>query len=114
MHVKVKMVTGDHTAIAKEIAGKLDLGTNIVPASQLCSKDLTEEASEKMLEQADGFSEVFPEHKFQIVKRLQAKKHIVGMTGDGVNDAPALKQADIGIAVSNATDAARAASDLTF
>ncbi|MCB1074527.1 MAG: plasma-membrane proton-efflux P-type ATPase [Simkania sp.] len=112
MHVKVKMVTGDHTAIAKEIAGKLDLGTNIVPVSQLCSKDLTEEASEKMLEQADGFSEVFPEHKFQIVKRLQAKKHIVGMTGDGVNDAPALKQADIGIAVSNATDAARAAADL--
>lgn len=112
MHVKVKMVTGDHTAIAKETAEKLDLGTNIVPASELCSKEVSDEVSEEMLEHADGFSEVFPEHKFQIVKRFQAKKHIVGMTGDGVNDAPALKQADIGIAVSNATDAARAAADL--
>ncbi|HPE84862.1 MAG TPA: plasma-membrane proton-efflux P-type ATPase, partial [Chlamydiales bacterium] len=99
--VDIKMVTGDHTAIAKQIAGKLDLGTSIAPFNATLD-----------LEQADGFAEVFPEHKFAIVQKLQEKKHIVGMTGDGVNDAPALKQADIGVAVSNATDAARAAADL--
>ncbi len=66
------------------------------------------------IEQADGFAEVFPEHKFSIVKVLQARGHITGMTGDGVNDAPALKQADVGIAVSGATDAARAAADLVL
>lgn len=110
--VKIKMVTGDHTAIAKEISEKLDLGTNILPAKELQRKDLPEKTIEEELDKADGFAEVFPEHKFEIVKRLQEKKHIVGMTGDGVNDAPALKQADIGVAVSNATDAARAAADL--
>ncbi|MEM7174629.1 MAG: plasma-membrane proton-efflux P-type ATPase [Chlamydiota bacterium] len=110
MGVHVKMVTGDHTAIAREIATKLDLGSQILPASQLTAKDDRETA--RTLEQADGFSEVFPEHKFEIVKRFQQDKRIVGMTGDGVNDAPALKQADIGIAVSNATDAARSAADL--
>ncbi|MCB1084982.1 MAG: plasma-membrane proton-efflux P-type ATPase [Chlamydiia bacterium] len=103
LHVAVKMVTGDHSAIAKEIASNLDLGSNILPA-----KEITDENIEK----ADGFAEVFPEHKFKIVQSFQKKNHIVGMTGDGVNDAPALKQADIGIAVSNATDAARAAADL--
>lgn len=102
MHIDVKMVTGDHTAIAKEIAGKLELGTNIMSADKI----------DNHLDQADGFAEVFPEHKFKIVQELQRENHIVGMTGDGVNDAPALKQADIGIAVSNATDAARAAADL--
>lgn len=103
MDVTIKMVTGDHTAIAKEISTKLDLGSNIMPV-----KEITEEN----IETADGFAEVFPEHKFKIVQTFQKKNHIVGMTGDGVNDAPALKQADIGIAVSNATDAARAAADL--
>ncbi|MCB1110860.1 MAG: plasma-membrane proton-efflux P-type ATPase, partial [Chlamydiia bacterium] len=103
MGVQIKMVTGDHTAIAKEISMQLDLGANIMPA-----KEITEDN----IETADGFAEVFPEHKFKIVQTFQKKKHIVGMTGDGVNDAPALKQADIGIAVSNATDAARAAADL--
>ncbi|QVL54752.1 MAG: plasma-membrane proton-efflux P-type ATPase [Simkaniaceae bacterium] len=103
MDVKIKMVTGDHTAIAREISSKLDLGPNIMPA-----KEITEDN----IETADGFAEVFPEHKFKIVQTFQKKNHIVGMTGDGINDAPALKQADIGIAVSNATDAARAAADL--
>ncbi|NGX53485.1 MAG: Calcium-transporting ATPase 1 [Chlamydiae bacterium] len=110
MHVDVKMITGDHTAIAKQLSAELDLGTNILSAKQLNDPNLPEEA----IEEASGFAEVFPEHKFAIVKHLQHKKHIVGMTGDGVNDAPALKQADIGIAVSNATDAARAAADLVL
>ena len=103
MGIKIKMLTGDHTSIAKEIARSLDLGSNIIPAKEI---------NDDTIETADGFAEIFPEHKFEIVKKYQKKKHIVGMTGDGVNDAPALKQADIGIAVSNATDAARAAADL--
>nr|XP_025635528.1 plasma membrane ATPase 2-like [Arachis hypogaea] len=69
---------------------------------------------DELIEKADGFVGVFPEHKYEIVKRLQVRKHICGMTGDGVNDAPALKKADIGIAVANATDAARSASDIVL
>ncbi len=115
--VQVKMVTGDNTAIARQIAGKLGLGTHILKADSLPTDhtgsaipaDLTER-----VENSDGFAEVFPEHKFSIVKILQANNHITGMTGDGVNDAPALKQADVGIAVSGATDAARAAADLVL
>lgn len=103
--VKIKMVTGDHLSIAKEISEKLALGANLISAQKSIDQEV---------EQADGFAQVFPEHKFAIVKKLQEKTHIVGMTGDGVNDAPALKQADIGIAVSNATDAARAAADLVL
>ena len=89
MGVKVKMVTGDHTAIAKELAAKLDLGTNIYPSKEIVNDDdvFTEKQGE-LIEKADGFAEVFPEHKFSIVKHLQDKEHIVGMTGDGVNDAP--------------------------
>ncbi len=115
MGVKVKMVTGDQIAIAREMAGQLGLGKNIVDASVL--EDATHfEASKlvKAVEDADGFAQVFPEHKFHIVEILQGEKHIVGMTGDGVNDAPALKQADAGIAVSGATDAARAAADIAL
>jgi len=96
MGLKVRMVTGDHTAIAREIAREGGDGDGA------------------RIESADGFAEVFPEHKFKIVRSLQRAEHIVGMTGDGVNDAPALKQADIGIAVSGATDAARAAADLVL
>ncbi len=115
--VDIKMVTGDNIAIAKQIAAELDLGTNILPAEQLIkardNKDLIHEVAH-CAERADGFAQVFPEHKFWLVKDLQANDHIVGMTGDGVNDAPALKQADVGIAVSGATDAARAAADLVL
>jgi H+-transporting ATPase len=114
--VKVKMVTGDNVAIARQIALELDMGTNIQPATELFPGDVTKgqiplDAAEK-IDAADGFAQVFPEHKYAIVKILQQSGHIVGMTGDGVNDAPALKQADVGIAVSGATEAARAAAAL--
>jgi len=115
MGVKVKMVTGDALAIAKETAKKLDMGTNILDAGGLgdSKKQETTEVAES-IEKADGFAQVFPEHKFHIVDVLQKSGHIVGMTGDGVNDAPALKKADCGIAVSGATDAARAAAAIVL
>ncbi len=115
MGVKVKMVTGDALAIAQETARKLGLGADILDASSLgdVKKQETSQTAES-IEHADGFAQVFPEHKFHIVEVLQKRGHIVGMTGDGVNDAPALKQADCGIAVSGATDAARAAADIVL
>ncbi len=114
--VAVKMLTGDNQSIAKQIAGKLGLGENIQLASALSLDDdgRRDGSDGECVEQTDGFAEVFPEHKFSIVQLLQKRNHIVGMTGDGVNDAPALKQADVGIAVSGATDAARAAADLVL
>jgi H+-transporting ATPase len=115
MGVKVKMVTGDAQAIAKETAKKLGMGTNILDASSLGNvKHQETTAVIKAIESADGFAQVFPEHKFHIVDDLQKSGHIVGMTGDGVNDAPALKKADCGIAVSGATDAARAAAAIVL
>lgn len=115
MGVKVKMVTGDALAIAKETAKKLDMGTNILDAGTLgdSKKDESTEVAES-IEKADGFAQVFPEHKFHIVDVLQKRGHMVGMTGDGVNDAPALKKSDCGIAVSDATDAARAAASIVL
>ncbi len=114
--IQVKMVTGDNLAIAREIAGTLGLGKNIRKADQLFreTKSTADDDLAEQTEATDGFAQVFPEHKFSIVKALQDKGHIVGMTGDGVNDAPALKQADVGVAVSGATDAARAAADLVL
>ena len=115
MGVNVKMVTGDQVAIARETAGKLGLGTNILDAGGFGDTKHHETAQlAESIENADGFAQVFPEHKFHIVDVLQQRGHIVGMTGDGVNDAPALKKADCGIAVSGATDAARAAASMVL
>ena len=115
MGVKIKMVTGDALAIAIETAKKLGMGTNILDAASLGDSKKKETAEVSgAIEKADGFAQVFPEHKFHIVDILQKCGHIVGMTGDGVNDAPALKKADCGIAVSGATDAARAAAAIVL
>uniref|UniRef100_A0A0E0GS38 Plasma membrane ATPase n=1 Tax=Oryza nivara TaxID=4536 RepID=A0A0E0GS38_ORYNI len=116
--VNVKMITGDQLAIGKETGRRLGMGTNMYPSSALLGQNKDESVAalpvDDLIEKADGFAGVFPEHKYEIVKRLQARKHICGMTGDGVNDAPALKKADIGIAVADATDAARSASDIVL
>ena len=115
--VDIKLVTGDNIAIAKQISGELGLGQNILLADQIIQaknkQDIVHNVAQ-CAERADGFAQVFPEHKYWLVKDLQANNHLIGMTGDGVNDAPALKQADVGIAVSGATDAARAAADLVL
>ncbi|XP_058226969.1 ATPase 10, plasma membrane-type-like isoform X7 [Rhododendron vialii] len=115
--VCVKMITGDQLAIAKETGRRLGMGTNMYPSSSLLGRErdgIEALPVDELIEKADGFAGVFPEHKYEIVKILQQKKHVVGMTGDGVNDAPALKKADIGIAVADATDAARSASDIVL
>ncbi len=115
MGVTVKMVTGDQLAIAQETAKTLGMGTFILDASGFGDTKHHETAElAESIEKADGFAQVFPEHKFHIVDVLQQQGHIVGMTGDGVNDAPALKKADCGIAVSGATDAARAAASIVL
>jgi H+-transporting ATPase len=112
MGVQVRMVTGDHEAIAKEIAKEVGLETNILPASAFLDKGDREALA--VVDGAAGFARVFPEHKYHIVEILQAKGHIVGMTGDGVNDAPALKKADAGIAVAGGTDAAKSAAAIVL
>ncbi len=111
LNVDIKMVTGDHVSIAKTIAKMLGIGDKIYSIQELLKKYKGEKLYEK-LEEANGFAEVFPEHKYEIVDGLQKKGHFVAMTGDGVNDAPALKKANCGIAVSNATDAARDAASI--
>ena len=114
--VKVKMVTGDDVAIGKTIAKDLGMGSNIISASDIFKTEVSSEKLSKdlirQLDIAEGFGRVFPEHKWAIVKAAQDLGHIVGMTGDGVNDSPALKQANVGVAVSGATEAARAAAGL--
>jgi H+-transporting ATPase len=112
MGVNVKMVTGDHIAIAREISHEVNLGTSILSASAFVDK--ADKEAKEAVENADGFAQVFPEHKYRIVQLLQERGHIVGMTGDGVNDAPALKKADAGIAVAGATDAAKSAADVVL
>lgn len=112
MGIDVKMLTGDHVAIAKQTAREIGLKTNIMLPSSFIDKPAR--IAGKIVEEASGFAEVFPEHKYQIVELLQGRGKIVGMTGDGVNDAPALKKADAGIAVASAVDAAKSAADIVF
>ncbi len=112
MGIDVKMVTGDHIAIAKEISKLVNLGTNIIIPENFLDK--SDGKIDVDVEETDGFAEVFPEHKYRIVEILQSKGHIVGMTGDGVNDAPALKKANVGIAVAGATDAAKSAASIVL
>ncbi|GKS56991.1 plasma-membrane proton-efflux P-type ATPase [Nitrospira sp.] len=115
MGVSVKMVTGDQLPIAREIAGLLGMGQHILDA-RLFSETESHQTGQlaDAIQRSDGFAQVFPEHKYHIVEVLQQNGHIVGMTGDGVNDAPALKKADAGVAVAGATDAARAAADIVL
>jgi H+-transporting ATPase len=115
LSVSVKMLTGDALPIAKEIAKDVSLSENIITASELkaCLQEDALEAQQEA-EDSDGFAEIFPEDKYTIVKSLQIRRHIVGMTGDGVNDAPALRQAEVGIAVSNATDVAKGAASVVL
>ncbi|GAA5846885.1 hypothetical protein JCM5353_004843, partial [Sporobolomyces roseus] len=116
--VKVKMVTGDQLAIAKETGRRLGLGDHMYPAKVLQSGGFPVDGKhanlDEMILDADGFAGVFPEHKYEIVRRLQALGHLCAMTGDGANDAPALSRANVGIAVEGATDAARGAADIVL
>ena len=112
LDIQVKMVTGDHTSIAREIGKQIGIGSNINSVETFNKK--SDEEADQIIESSDGFAEVYPEHKYHIVEVLQKFNHIVGMTGDGVNDAPALKRADVGIAVAGATDAAKSAADIVL
>lgn len=115
--LRVKMLTGDAVGIAKETCRQLGLGTNIYDADRLGLSgggDMAGSEIADFVENADGFAEVFPQHKYNAVEILQQRGYLVAMTGDGVNDAPSLKKADTGIAVEGATDAARSAADIVF
>jgi len=115
MGVNVKMLTGDQIAIARETARQLEIGTNILDAAVFRDgKSQNNAEFSGTIDRTDGFAQVFPEDKYRIVEFFQQENDIVGMTGDGVNDAPALKKADVGIAVSGATDAARAAAAIVL
>lgn len=109
--LSVKMLTGDAVGIARETCSQLGLGTNIYDAEKL---DIGGSEVNDFVEAADGFAEVFPQHKYDVVDILQSRGYLVAMTGDGVNDAPSLKKADTGIAVEGASDAARSAADIVF
>jgi H+-transporting ATPase len=110
--VRPRMLTGDSIAIAKEIARQVSIGDKIYKISDL--GDLSESEQAGILEENDGLAEIYPEDKYRIVKLLQSRGYIVGMTGDGVNDSPALKQAEVGIAVSDSTDVAKASSSIVL
>ncbi|CAO3647055.1 unnamed protein product [Cunninghamella echinulata] len=112
--VDVKMITGDQLIIAKEVAARLGMGRVILDANHLVDPTKSEEEVTVHCRRADGFAQVIPEHKYRVVELLQNKGLLVGMTGDGVNDAPALKKANVGIAVSGCTDAARSAADIVL
>ncbi|MCL4344650.1 MAG: plasma-membrane proton-efflux P-type ATPase [Nitrososphaerota archaeon] len=111
--VAVKMLTGDAAPIAKRMASLVGLGDKVAEAPEF--RKITDDTKlAEVIEKSDGFAEIYPEDKYKIVKALQLKKHITGMTGDGVNDAPALRQAEVGIAVSNATDVAKGAASVVL
>lgn len=112
--LSVKMLTGDAIAIAKETCKMLALGTKVYNSERLIHGGLAGSRQHDLVEKADGFAEVFPEHKYQVVEMLQNRGHLTAMTGDGVNDAPSLKKSDCGIAVEGATEAAQAAADIVF
>ncbi|MFP4486229.1 MAG: plasma-membrane proton-efflux P-type ATPase [Campylobacterales bacterium] len=113
--IEVKMVTGDDVSIAKQICKKLGIGSNIRSIDEVLESDKYKHHDiDREIVESDGFARVFPEHKYNIVRAFQKKGHYTAMTGDGVNDAPALKQADVGFAVSGATDAARSAADIVL
>ena len=113
--VAVKMLTGDALPIAQQIARDVGLGDHVHRIADLEAqlKPVTAHAAE-IAEHSDGFAEIYPEGKYLVVQSLQARGHVVGMTGDGVNDAPALRQAEVGIAVHNATDVAKGAASVVL
>ncbi|MCL5022323.1 MAG: plasma-membrane proton-efflux P-type ATPase [Nitrospirae bacterium] len=110
--IKPMMLTGDNMAIAKEISGQVGIGSNIIRMADM--QGLSEEEQVKIVGECNGFAEIYPEDKYKVVKLLQSRGHMVGMTGDGVNDAPSLKQAEMGIAVSNSTDVAKASASVVL
>ncbi|KAF8920934.1 hypothetical protein BGZ58_004216, partial [Dissophora ornata] len=114
MGVSVKMITGDQLIIAKEVAHRLGMQRVMLDAGHLVDSDKSEDEITEHVIRADGFAQVIPEHKYRVVELLQKRGILVGMTGDGVNDAPALKKANVGIAVHGCTDAARSAADIVL
>jgi H+-transporting ATPase len=113
--VSVKMLTGDALPIAREVAGAVGIGGKISRVSDLDQLAKVDQIrAGQLAETSDGFAEIYPEGKYTVVKSLQQSGHVVGMTGDGVNDAPALRQAEVGIAVSSAVDVAKGAASVVL
>jgi H+-transporting ATPase len=110
--IKPMMLTGDNMAIAREIADQVGIGSDIIRMADI--RGLSEDEQVRIVGESSGFAEIYPEDKYKVVKLLQSRGHMVGMTGDGVNDAPALKQAEMGIAVSNSTDVAKASASVVL
>jgi H+-transporting ATPase len=105
-------LTGDNIAIAKEIAVMVGIGDKIIRWADIAG--LSEREQVKVVGESNGFAEIYPEDKYKIVRLLQSAGHTVGMTGDGVNDAPALKQSEMGIAMSNSADVAKASASVVL
>lgn len=112
--IPVKMLTGDSLLIAKNIAQQIGLGNKIIKLPSIEDEQTQANTLDSILENNDGFVEIYPEDKYKVVKALQEHRHVVGMTGDGVNDAPALGQAEVGIAVKNATDIAKDSASIVL
>jgi len=112
--VGVKMLTGDALPVARLVAQELNLGEIARAPDLKAAQRESETRAAELAHGSSGFAEVFPEDKFLVVKSLQAAGHVVGMTGDGVNDAPALRQAEVGIAVSGASDVAKGAASVVL